>query len=290
MSEVSLFIKYNGESESYKKHRIDAKQLSVTLSNLADLIYESNTIVNGVDSYIDVKAQAGFVKGSFGLELIVNQDAIEGIRAILPYLGLVGGMVGGSLISTLSRLKGKSPIDVVIDERANKASIVVDDEETIEAPAEVVELMNSPAIRKRLSRIIEEPLDVEGTDSFQVLSSADEDAEPLLVVAKEERVSFKSIRSKRASETSETETVASIEFITSNKDSGTSGWKIRHLGIDVPVKVKDDVFLESLKRESAPSIYGTRFSVDLHVKRNIHTDKPESKTYTILKVRSAVRA
>lgn len=292
MKETSLYIKYDGALATYKKHQIDAKELASSLGNLADLIYEANLLLNGIDSPVTVNAQAGFIKGSFGLELVVGQDPTATYE-ILRYLGLIGaGGLSGTLFSVLLKLQSKKATDIEINEETGEASIIVghgDDAMTIPAPKEVVALMREPAIRKRVEKVIKTPLESEGTGSFQVLPSQDDVDEPIFVVEKDEGSFFKAPATPKPDETLESDTVATIEFIQTNKDSGTSGWRINHLGEEVAVKVVDEMFLVSIKRSDAPSIYGLKYKVELHVNTIKRSGNPDKKTYRIDKVLSTVR-
>lgn len=289
MKETHIFLKYDGTSESLKKHRIEAKQLGEALIELADLIYDANTTLNGVDSFIDVQAQAGFIEGSFGLELIIDQGTLEGAVEVAKYLGLGASAVVGNLLSILKR-KGKKEPDydeIVVDEAAGTAKVTINDEE-IETTPEVIELLKSRVIRRRVSKIVNKPLESPGIDIFQVLESSDGDQEPLITIDKEESEWFTEPPRKKTDTLDEGDTIAVVEFLTSNKESGTSGWKMRYLGQDVSVKVKDEVFLTAIKKETEPSIYGLKYSVDLHYKKT-RGESGERDNYVITKVRSRVK-
>lgn len=288
MSETHVFLKYDGSSEALKKHRIEAKQLGEALIELADLIYDANTTLNGVDSYIDVQAKAGFIKGSFGLELIIDQNVAAGAFEVAKYIGFGASAIAGSLLSILKNKGEREPDleEIIVNEVTGSVTLKVGEEEVVTTP-EVVNLLKSRTIRRRVSKIINKPLEAPGVDFFQVLESADTKQKPLLSIDKDESKSFSEPPRKKSNTLEEADTVATIEFLTSNKEKGTSGWKMRHLGRDVPVRVKDPVFLEAIKRESEPSIYGHKYKVDLHYKKT-KSETGERDIFTITKVRSRV--
>jgi hypothetical protein len=288
MSETHVFLKYDGTSKALQAHRIEAKQLGEALIELADLIYDANTTLNGVDSFIDVQAQAGFIEGSFGLELIIDQNIVAGTIEVAKYVGLGSAAVAGSLLSVLKNKGNREPdlTNVVIDEQNGTATLTIDDEK-VETTPEVIELLKSRVIRRRVSKIVSKPLQSDGIDTFIIMEDAVEQ-KPLFQVDKDEEEFFKEPPRKKSETVDELETVATIEFIRSNKESGDSGWRMRHLGKDVAVKIKDDVFLAAILKENEPSIYGHKYSVDLHYKKNV-SESGEREIFTITKVRSRVR-
>ncbi len=287
MQQTKIYLKYDGDTKSYQKHQIDAKTLSIALASLADLLYDSNTLINGPESYIDVKAQAGFIEGSFGFEIIIAQEMIGAAKDILPLLGFVGGTLAtGSLLRVLQEMAGHEPEDIVIDKKSGKTKIKTAVGEH-EASPEVVELLTSKPVREKLDRLINEPLSKEGTTSFQILSSPTA-KKPLFDITEKTHTFFKKI-SNKLQPVDELETVATIEFIRANKESGTSGWRMRHLGEEVAVKVKDEAFIDSLKKPDAPSIFGLKYKVDLFMKTKKRLGQDDLKTYSILKVRSVLR-
>ena len=288
MSETHIFLKYDGHSDALKKHRIEAKQLGETLIELADLIYDANTTLNGVDSFVDVQAQAGFIEGSFGLELIIDQGSVEGVIEVAKYLGLGVTAVAGNLLSILKNKGRKEPdlSTVVIDERSGTATIMLDDEQVPTTP-EVIELLKSRMIRKRVANIVNKPLKDPGIDMFKVMDSADDQNE-VISIDKITSEMFKEPPRVKSETVEELETVAAIEFLTSNKESGSSGWRMRYLGRDVSVKVQDEVFLNAIKKEDEPSIYGLKYSVDLFY-RKTQSASGSRDNYIITKVRSRVR-
>lgn len=288
MSETHVFLKYDGTSEALKQHRIEARQLGESLIELADLIYDANTTLNGVDSFIDVQAQAGFMEGSFGLELIIDQNVSADVIEVAKYVGLGTSAIAGSLLSVLKN-KGKKEPDfstVVIDKKAGTAKISMDGQE-IDTTPEVVELLQSRVIRRRVSKIVSKPLKTPGVDSFIVVNNSEEQ-KPLLEIEKDEEENFKEPPRMRSETLDELESTAVVEFIRSNKESGDSGWRMRHLGKDVAVKVKDEVFLKAIQKENEPSIYGHKYSANLHYKKN-RTESGEREIFTITKIISRVR-
>lgn len=288
MRSTHIFIKYDGTSDALQKHRMEAKQLGMMLIELSDLIYDANITLNGTDSFIDVQAQAGFIEGSFGLELIIDQQLAGGVIEVAKYIGLGASAVTGSLLAILKHKNTRNIKDdhIVIDKANGTAEVTINDVK-METTPEVIQLLRTPTIRKQLDKVVNQQLDIPGIDSFQVIDSADKQ-NTLFEVNQEDAVGFKAPPRKRSETVEELDTIATVEFIHSNKNSGTSGWKMIHNGRESIVKITDDVFLESIKREDSLSIYGMKYSVDLSYKKT-RSQTGERITYTITKVRSRVK-
>lgn len=282
MIETKIFIKYDGSSDFLQNHRFDAKKLGEALLELNDLIVDSNRIINGPEAEgISVFTQAGFHQGSFGIELIVQHlpESIEVLKAI----GLVAAPGIGSLLMMLKR-KGTGEVkgtNIVIDKRSNTAKVTIDSEEITTIP-EAVELLKSRAVRRRAHKILA-PLEVSGIDTFNVVESFEETAAQIIQIEKGQRENFTIPSSKKSTTIDDLDTTAVVEFLTSNKNKGTAGWRMVHLGDEVPVKINDEAFMESIKRPSAPSIYGVKFRVELNAKTN-SSESGQNTIYTIGRV------
>lgn len=281
MLETSFVIKYDGDSDDLRKHQIDAKALSAVLSNISDLIQEANEVINGGESEIDVKAKAGFVEGSFGIEFVLLQEAINACKDVLPYLGFTAAAASGSLLSILRNIKAREVEDIVVNDDGTVDLVV--EGESIPTSPEIAKLVNSPRIRKSIDAVVHLPLTHTGSSVFQVMNPLNLN-ESFIAINKEEKAAFKVPPLARFSQIETTETVAVIEFLQANKESISTGWKIRHLGEDSPVRLKDETFFEKIKKPDAPSIFGLKFKVDLKVKTMTRENQPSKKTLTIDKI------
>ena len=286
LMETRVFVKYDGASEVLQNHQFNAKRLGEALLELNNLIVDANNVINGLDAEeINVLTQAGFHQGSFGIELVVQHtpEAIEVLKAI----GLTVSPIIGSLLAILIR-KGNKEIkkqDIVIDERSNTAKLSVDGEEIATTPA-VVELIKSRTVRKRANKIVA-PLEIDGVDYFRVMDSFESDASSIVEVDKDKQKNFTIPSSKKSIKIDDKDTVAVVEFLTSNRNNGNAGWRMLHLGADVPVKITDEVFMESIKKKDAPSIYGMKFKVELNAKIS-SSESGQNTIYTIKRVISPV--
>lgn len=280
--ETKIFVQYDGSSDFLKSHRFNAKRLGEALLELHELIVDANKVINGPEAAeINVFTQAGFHQGSFGIELVVQHmpEALEVLKA----LGLVAAPGVGSLLALLKR-KGTGEIkeaDIIVDDTTNTTKVSIDGEE-VNTSVEAIELLNSRAVRRRANKIVA-PLEITGVDSFNVVESFTEDASKIIEVEKAQQENFTVPPSKKSTQIDDLNTTATIEFLASNKVKGTAGWRMVHLGVEVPVKISDEAFMESITKENAPSLYGVKFKVKLNTKTN-KTESGINTIYTVTRV------
>mgnify|MGYP000732651468 CR=1 FL=1 len=284
MESSKFYFKYDGDSESIKNHQIDAHVLATALDSISDLIKETDSILTGKESTVQIKTQAGFVQGSFGVEMIVLSDP-----EVLKVLGVIASGATASVFSVLKNLKGAKVDEIVIDEDSELAQIITKKGETIAAPKAVAKLINSDKIRQNIDKLAHDPLSDKGIGSFSVYSDSLDD-QPIIEATKGNRAYFKKPRQTQTITTTERDTIATIEFKSANKESGKSRWTMLHLGVDeVSVKVEDEDFLAKIKRPDAPSIFGEKFKVNLTTKTSQKPGQESKKTYKIKRVIDTLR-
>jgi len=289
MAEQIISFKYDGPSEALKKHEIDVRVLAKALDSFADLIVAADEAINKESSSAQVlvkansDSQAAFVAGSFGVELLVNVGP-----EVLKALGFIAGALAGSALSVLRDINSNKLATIEIDESDPLAQIVLTNGEVVETSKDVARLIESKDVRNKIAKLIHEPLSGEGISSFQVFegSLSDDTAQPLFKVDGDEKESFRKPGKILVTTKSEIETVATIEFLAANKQSGKSGWRMKYLGYDdVAVKVADEVFLEKIKNTSgAPKIFAEKFSVNLKSTVTKKHDETIGENFTITKV------
>lgn len=283
MKEQTIYIKYDGPDADYERHQIDTRHLGRTLLGISDMIFEANRVLNGQEATVEVRNTTGFFDGSFGIEIVIVQDLIGTAKDIAPILGLTA--TSGSMLSVLNYLRGRKITEITYDEASGEATIESDEGNVTTSP-EVAKLISSAAVRKGLDQVIAQPLDDEGTGSFEILESKDSQ-QPLFKVEKNDRAFYKHSTVK-STQASETETIATIEFVNAHSDSGSKGWRMVHLGEESAVKVKDESFLEMINRPDAASPFGHKFKVELLTRLTKKLDGSETKTYSIIKVLNKV--
>lgn len=288
MKEKIISITYDGPSTAIKNHQIDARLLASVLDNFADLITSADEAIHKRHSPVQVKAQAGFIRGSFGIELLVNAD-----MEVLKAIGLVAFGACGSALSILKTIKSKKVDSVEIDETAGTATITTSDGVITETSSAVACLLDSSVIRNRIDKLIHQPLSKEGINKFSVytgsLDGLDENQldnlQPTVVVTDESSVYFKKPSATQTLTHTSIESKAVIEFVAANKESGKSGWRMNYLAYqNTAVKILDEEFLEKIQLLSAPRIFASKFNVELRTTVTTKQQETVNQTFHIVKV------
>ena len=271
MDSERVYVEYDGQGTSIKNNQLDAKVLSSILKGFADLIYEATRTVNGEDAPVKVNAEAGFVKGSFGVEFIILQDLVLNVE-VLKLLGLAGAPIAGgvasTVISVIQALRGRYADEIHVDE-SNGTIDVITPEGPVPASAEVIKLVNNPSVRKHLDKVLYEPLTYEGIDWVEVRPTSHADLPTVLKATKESSVYFKNPGAKKPSQSTEISTTAEVEFLTAKKEDGKQGWRAIHLGKEIRVCILDESFLAAIRRVDGPSPFGQKFKVSLRVQTKV---------------------
>lgn len=111
-SEAHFTVSYDGPAVA--GGTMDVRELAPALLSLGALCERVNELVNGPDSQISVRVQAGAKRGSFPVDIQVITDLVQalvdgasGANKILELLGISGGAVG--LFSLIKSLRGRRP-------------------------------------------------------------------------------------------------------------------------------------------------------------------------------------
>jgi hypothetical protein len=285
MEEQIISFKYDGPSENIQKHQIDARLLASALDSFSNLISAADSAIYGHDSEIQVKAQAGFVKGSFGVELIVLADL-----SVLQAIGLIASGAAGSALSILMGLKGATVGNVEVEEGSDIAKVVTTKGDVINTTIASAKLIESMEVRATLDKLVYQPLINEGITSFSVYSGSLDDCltheqEPTFEVTTDNSVFYRKPDSTQIQKKTVAETKAVVEFVAANRESGTSGWRMNYLSEEgVSVKILDEVFLNKIKMSNAPRFFSEKFNVEIKTEITKSRGKVIRKSYKITKV------
>ncbi len=286
MAEILISFKFDGPDQSIKNHRIDARLLATSLENFANLLDAADSAIYKRVGESNVKVKANFIEGSFGVELIICADP-----EVLKAIGLVAAGTLGSAFSLLRSLAGRTIDEIEIDESTELAKIVARDGAAFRTTKNVATLVNSGSFRSSLDKLVYQPLQTyEEVDKFEIFegSIASDIDQPVKMFEATDDTSDsyrkKGILKVTASE--ESESVAVIEFVTANKETGNSGWRVNYLNKEnVAMKIKDEIFLEQIKKtKGTPAIFATKFKVRLKTIKKHVEGVDEKHTYIILKV------
>lgn len=140
-SEQHFRVTYDGPALALA--RMDVAHLAPALLALSTLLSEANLALNGGKTTVGVSVQAGFRQGSFGIDLLIQQDLMQQVvnlfkgdearafanaLAVLQALGMVaGGAVG--LIALIKKIRGRRVEK--IEPREERVAIVTAEETII---------------------------------------------------------------------------------------------------------------------------------------------------------------
>ncbi|MBS3936004.1 MAG: hypothetical protein KGZ43_07505 [Sulfuritalea sp.] len=137
-SEMHFRVTYDGPGLAAA--RMDVAHLAPALLALAALLAEANATLNGDKTTVSVSVQAGFRQGSFGIDLLIQQDLMQQVvnlfkgdeasafanaTAVLEVLGMIGGGALG-LIALIKKIRGRKVER--IEPRAERVAIVTAEE------------------------------------------------------------------------------------------------------------------------------------------------------------------
>lgn len=194
-------IVYDGPA--LRNSEMDVKFLAPALLALGEVFDRANELLNGDRARLDVKVNASFRSGSFGIELALDQtlvqklfDALNGEKTtalinLVTLLGFAGAAVSGgvSLLGLLKKLGGRK---VTKSEVLNngKVAIYIDDER-IEVDEAIAKLLMDYKVRKAIAQAVEEPLGREGIDHFYAVDGPAKNV--IVEVTKSERSYFSAL-------------------------------------------------------------------------------------------------
>jgi len=283
MKEQIISFKYDGPSERIQGHQIDALVLASALEGFAGLIAAADLAINESESGVKVTAQAGFVKGSFGVDLIVFADIV-----ILEAIGLIAAVGAGSVLSVLKDLKGVNVESIEVEEGSDLAKVITSKGDEITTTKTVATLIDNMEVRRQLDKVIHQPLDGDEISSLKLFSHSIVDAqddEPTFEIDSSFGACYKKPSTTQTIVKKITESKAAVEFVAGNRNSGTSGWKMNYLDKkNISVKILDKAFLNKIKKSDAPAIFSGKFKVELKTVVRKKNGLIQGKAYSILKV------
>jgi hypothetical protein len=204
MADTAHFqIVYGGPS--LENNEMDIRELAPALVAVADLLEESNWIINGGGSKINVNVRGSFKSGSFGIDFTVVQNAYQNIielfsspqmTATCNLLTLIG-ISGVDVIKDIPMLYGLIPFLKALKNRKiqrveniseDRIRITITNQETIDADPRVLDLLKSQRIRDALEKIITEPLNKPGINEIKL---GEDIVKNQILVSGEEKEYFK---------------------------------------------------------------------------------------------------
>lgn len=295
MAETATFqITYSGKA--LDNHEMDIRELAPALVAVADLLEESNAIINGGSTKITVNVRGSFKTGSFAIDFSILQDIFqeilkffssEGVTSAVNLLTLVGFAGGGvtGLIGLLKRLKNKR-IKKIESIENNRVQISITDEEIIEIDSRVLDLYKSQRVRNALEKIIYHPLSREGIEEFR--ASVPKSKEPVIITKPEKDYFEMPLLDDELLGENITEaylTILNLAFKEDNK------WRFARGESVFYAAMRDGSFLARMERNEERFSKDDILRVRLHAK-DVLKDSGVHTEYTVLEVlehRSAAR-
>lgn len=175
-----FYVIYDGWALEH--HLMDVRDLAPAMIAVNDLLSNANKALNGDKADLNLKVNASFRAGSFGMELHTvvhflsqirdmfagdNASAISNAWTILEIVGFVGG---AGLIGLIKFLKGKKPTKIIDED--GRLKVYLNETEYYETDGKVVKLYKNRTIVGDLNKMLE-PLEKDGIDSFFVSRTGD---------------------------------------------------------------------------------------------------------------------
>lgn len=253
-------------------NEIAVRELAPALISIADLLEEANFVINGKESKIDVNVKGSFKSGSFGIDLKVVQNFVDGfiavfsadgVTAVVNLLTLIGFLKNQniSLIGLIKLLKNR-PIEKVEDTDDRIVVIHITHDEKIEVDRRIIDLYKNPRIRRSLENAIAKPLEKDGID--RVITSSEEFGKNEIEITKEEKDYFKmpDVQEEVLGE-NVTEVhlqAVSISFIEDNK------WRFKRGETIFYASVEDKEFIDRVNRNEIQFAKDDVLKVELYSK------------------------
>lgn len=276
MATTFLSINYDGPALSGGEMAVE--DLAPALLAMGKLFEEANRVINGDKSNLSVRVKAGFIKGSFEVELHLIQGWIEYARDILvgpnatalaalcAFLGISGKDVIG-LFKLLKLSKGRQARKARVLEDGNvELEFPNDSGEPIKivAPRETVQLFRDVKVRKAAALAVK-PLEKDGIDTISVRDSSCDKASAIAVVNKDDLASFRPPENSDSLIISTPSTIAfSIVNLSFNEDGK---WKLSDGQNLVWASIEDEDFIQAVDRNEVAFTKGDILLCDVIVQQ-----------------------
>ena len=187
-------LKYSGDE--LLNGTMNVYELSLALAGLADLVQDSNRLLNGARAEVDVRVNADFKKGSFEIQLLLDQRILQSAHNTLEFMAVIdakdlldqlfgavldhgekviSGCIIGGLIALYKALKGKKPKPESIIIKDNHGTINIDNR-TIHADETTIRLYLNDPIRADVDKMLL-PVAKDGVESLTVIREGTEPSE-----------------------------------------------------------------------------------------------------------------
>lgn len=248
VAETTFSVIYDGPALA--QGRMPVRDLAPALLSLGDLFADASTLLypDRAPAALEINATR---EGSFDVQLILA--AKEGVwDQLVDFFGsdevtslanlkelVVGGGIG--LFALIKWIRGRTVRSQAPGPEPGQVRLTLDDETTIEVPAEVVTLYRSVGVRKHARKVIE-PVTRDGIESLEIRS----DVEVSVSIDKADTVAFEPPADGEEvlleEETELVVSIASVAFKEGNK------WRLSDGDRTFHATIEDDAFLDRVDR------------------------------------------
>lgn len=199
MSRESFYVVYDGPA--LVNSEMDAKFLAPALLALSEAIEEANIIFNGKKANAQLKVNASFKSGCFGVELsmlvsfwdktkhVFSEVTLADAKNILEWIGLIAGpgsIMGASVFGLIKWVNGRKITKIGPAYESGICKVYIGGD-CLEVEERIIELYRNIKFRKAVIGVLS-PLKQSGIDEFAVTNS--KQSEKFTVITKKEIESF----------------------------------------------------------------------------------------------------
>jgi len=282
MSRSAVTIAYDGPALAGGV--MDVRDLAPALLAAGQLIDAANSVMHGDKVRVSVQVVATGT-GSFEIGLQVVETITSQIVALFTSPGataaaalatfVFGTPAHKGIIWLIKRTRGKKPEKI---ERVSDATVrLTIDKETFEVPVTLLRLYQDMGVRVAAQRLIEQPLQKEGIDTFEVR----EGSTKILTVNKSEAGSFS--RPEIPDEMLVDEVRRSAYSIISLAFKEENKWRLNDGNNPISAAIEDDDFLRRVDDNQIAFAKGDLLICDVRVTQK-RTDSGLRTEYTVVKV------
>ncbi len=172
MSSAAFSLLYSGEA--LRSGLMSVEDLAAALLGTGTLFEEANNVLNGNEVRLNVQVSAQFVKGSFEVNLLLDQHFVEHLMGMFAGVTVTPQQIlafifgSGGLVGLLKILKAKKA-EAVTKQDGGDVTIKTGDGSEVTVNKYVYNIYERPEIRKAIYPIAK-PLEHEGIDTLDVKS------------------------------------------------------------------------------------------------------------------------
>ena len=267
VSSAELTFAYDGES--LRTGVMDVQELAPALLATGTLLQKANKLVNGEHTHVSLKVKSDFKRGSFLVNLVVDQSLLEqvknflllhpGIKDSKDILELVFFYAGIplSFFKLIKILGDKKPDSVTFENNGDNVNIVLGDQRIV-VNKNTYNLYLDGDARRAASQIVA-PLNTQGIEKLEI-KRGDE----IETVTKEQATAF------AYTDTESEQLIDSVAdawlSIISLSFNPEHKWRFSNGGATITASVEDKAFWENVHKQSIKFSEGDQLLVKLRTK------------------------